>query len=133
MPKTTLAVREDEQPWTAAEAKAVREELTADLIRLKAELDASAKDLQDILAGGVDGAGSDQADVGSNSLERDAELSLAANQRDLLLQTEKAIARLEEETYGLCEQCGEPIGKMRLMAFPRATLCMDCKRREERH
>ncbi len=133
MPKTTLAVRADEKPWTAAETKAVREELHEDLIRLKAELDTSAKDLQDILSGGVDGAGNDQADVGSNSLERDAELSLAANQRELLLQTEKAIARLEDGTYGVCEQCGEPIGKLRLMAFPRANLCMDCKRREERH
>lgn len=132
MPKTTLAVRADEQPWTATEAKAVREELHADLARLKAELDHSAKDLQDILAGGVDGAGNDQADVGSNSLERDAELSLAANQRELLLQTEKALARLESGTYGVCEVCGEAIGKLRLMAFPRATLCMDCKRREER-
>lgn len=132
MPKTTLAVRGDEQPWTATEAKAVSEELHADLARLKAELDHSAKDLQDILAGGVDGAGNDQADVGSNSLERDAELSLAANQRELLLQTEKALARLESGTYGVCEVCGEAIGKLRLMAFPRATLCMDCKRREER-
>ena len=56
----------------------------------------------------------------------------AANQRELLLQTEKALDRLEDGTYGVCEQCGEPIGKLRLMAFPRATLCMDCKRREER-
>lgn len=132
MPKTTLAVRADETPWTAAEAKTVHEELTSDLARLKDELDTTAKDLQDILAGGVDGAGNDQADVGSNSLERDAELSLAANQRELLMQTEKALARLEDGTYGVCEQCGEPIGKLRLMAFPRATLCMDCKRREER-
>ena len=132
MPKTTLAVRAEEDPWTAAEAKAVREELIEDLARLKTELDHSAKDLQDILAGGVDGAGNDQADVGSNSLERDAELSLAANQRELLLQTEKALGRLDDGTYGVCEQCGEPIGKLRLMAFPRATLCMDCKRREER-
>jgi len=132
MPKTTLAVREDEQPWTAAEAKAVRAELTEDLERLRAELDATAKDLQDILAGGVDGAGNDQADVGSNSLERDAEMSLAANQRELLMQTARALERLDDGTYGVCEQCGEPIGKMRLMAFPRAMLCMDCKRREER-
>ncbi|GAA3529465.1 hypothetical protein AFL01nite_01190 [Aeromicrobium flavum] len=132
MPKTTLAVRADETPWTDAEAAAVREELISDLVRLKAELVDSAKDLQDILAGGVDGAGNDQADVGSNSLERDAELSLAANQRELLLQTEKALGRLDDGTYGVCEQCGEPIGKMRLTAFPRATLCMDCKRREER-
>ena len=59
-------------------------------------------------------------------------MSLAANQRELLLQTEKALDRLEKGSYGQCEICGEPIGKNRLMAFPRATLCMTCKQREER-
>ena len=132
MPKTTLAVRADEKPWTAAETTAVRAELEDDLVRLRKELDLSAKELQDLLRDGVDGAGNDQADVGSTSLERDAEMSLAANQRELLLQTEKALDRLERGTYGHCESCGEPIGKGRLMAFPRATLCMTCKQREER-
>ena len=132
MPKTKLAVRADEKPWTAAETKSVRTELEADLDRLHTELTNSAKDLQDLLRDGVDGAGNDQADVGSKGLERDAELSLAANQRELLLQTEKALDRLDSGTYGVCESCGEAIGKMRLMAFPRATLCMTCKQREER-
>lgn len=132
MPNTKLAVRADEKPWTAAETKAVRAELEADLVRLKGELDQSARELQDLLRDGVDGAGNDQADVGSKGLERDAEMSLAANQRELLLQTEKALDRLEKGSYGQCEICGEPIGKNRLMAFPRATLCMTCKQREER-
>jgi DnaK suppressor protein len=132
MPNTKLAVRGDEKPWTAAETKAVRAELEADLVRLRGELDHSARELQDLLRDGVDGAGNDQADVGSKGLERDAEMSLAANQRELLLQTEKALDRLDKGTYGQCEMCGEPIGKNRLMAFPRATLCMTCKQREER-
>jgi DnaK suppressor protein len=132
MPNTKLAVRADETPWTAAETKEVRAELEGDLTRLRTELASSARDLQDLLRDGVDGAGNDQADVGSKGLERDAEMSLAANQRELLLQTEKALDRLDKGTYGQCEICGEPIGKNRLMAFPRATLCMTCKQREER-
>ena len=132
MPKLKLAIRADEKPWTATETKAVRSELEVDLERLRIELDRSSRDLHDLLRDGVDGAGNDQADVGSNSVERDAEMSLAANQRELLLQTEKALGRLSDGTYGLCENCGEAIGKMRLMAFPRATLCMTCKQREER-
>ena len=79
-----------------------------------------------------DGAGNDQADVGSTTFERDHEMSLANNARDMLSQTERALARIEDGTYGVCERCGEPIGKMRLMAFPRATLCLSCKQREER-
>lgn len=132
MPNTKLAVRADETPWTTDEAKAVRIELESDLTRLRGELDQSARELQDLLRDGVDGAGNDQADVGSKGLERDAEMSLAANQRELLLQTEKALVRLEQGSYGQCEFCAEPIGKNRLIAFPRATLCMTCKQREER-
>ncbi|NRQ50986.1 TraR/DksA family transcriptional regulator [Aeromicrobium stalagmiti] len=132
MSNTKLAVRADEKPWTAAETKEVRSELEGDLARLRIELDQSARELQDLLRDGVDGAGNDQADVGSKGLERDAEMSLAANQRELLLQTEKALDRLDKGTYGQCESCGEAIGKNRLMAFPRATLCMTCKQREER-
>ena len=132
MPTTKLSVRADETPWTAAETQDVRSELETDLARLRNELDHSARELQDLLRDGVDGAGNDQADVGSKGLERDAEMSLAANQRELLLQTEKALDRLDKGTYGQCEVCGEAIGKNRLMAFPRATLCMTCKQREER-
>jgi len=132
MTETTLAVRGDEDPWTSDETAAVRAELEDDLVRLRKELDLSAKELQDLLRDGVDGAGNDQADVGSTSLERDAEMSLAANQRVLLLQTEKALDRLGKGTYRACETCGEPIGKLRLQAFPRATLCKSCKQREER-
>ena len=132
MPNTKLSVRADETPWTAAETQDVRSELETDLARLRNELDHSARELQDLLRDGVDGAGNDQADVGSKGLERDAEMSLAANQRELLLQTEKALDRLAKGSYGQCEVCGEAIGKNRLMAFPRATLCMTCKQREER-
>lgn len=132
MPTTNLAVRAGEDPWTAAEVDDVKSELVSDAARLEVELDHAAKELQDLMAESTDGAGADQADVGSTGLERDSELSLAANQRDLLYQTKKALSRLEAGSYGVCENCQEPIGKLRLMAFPRATLCMDCKRLEER-
>lgn len=132
MPTTNLAVRAGEDPWTNAEAEAVKSELTSDVARLEVELELAARDLHELMAESTDGAGADQADIGSTSLERDAELSLAANQRDLLYQTKKALSRLEAGSYGVCENCQEPIGKLRLTAFPRATLCMDCKRLEER-
>ncbi|UPK77167.1 TraR/DksA family transcriptional regulator [Nocardioidaceae bacterium SCSIO 66511] len=110
----------------------VRAELESDRDRLRGEIERSERDLQALLREGVDGAGNDQADVGSNSLERDAEMSLAQSHRELLRQVEHALGRIHDGTYGSCESCGNPIGKMRLMAFPRATLCMTCKQREER-
>ena len=65
-------------------------------------------------------------------LQIPAKISLANNAREMLEQTEHALARLDDGTYGTCESCGNPIGKMRLQAAPRATLCMPCKTKQER-
>ncbi|MDN5852123.1 MAG: TraR/DksA family transcriptional regulator, partial [Actinomycetia bacterium] len=128
----SLAVLENESRWTAAEIGEVRGDLESEQTRLRGEIERAEADLRALLREGVDGAGNDQADVGSNSLERDAEMSLAHSHRELLRQVEHALGRIYEGTYGSCESCGNPIGKMRLMAFPRATLCITCKQREER-
>ncbi|QWZ10326.1 TraR/DksA family transcriptional regulator [Nocardioides panacis] len=127
-----LAVKADESPWTKAELAEVRGDLNADRERLRSELNLAEHELHDLMRDAGDGAGNDQADVGSTTFERDHEMSLANNAREMLAQTERALARIEDGTYGVCEIGGEPIGKMRLMAFPRATLCLSCKQREER-
>jgi RNA polymerase-binding protein DksA len=131
-PARGLVVLPEERPWTAKEVAEVRGQLEADRDRFRSEVSSVEQGIQDLLRAGGDGAGNDQADVGSTSLERDAEMSLANNTRDMLIQTERALERLEDRTYGICESCGNPIGKRRLMVFPRATLCMTCKQREER-
>ncbi len=128
----SLAVKADESPWTAKELNQVKAELTGDVTRLREELDLAAKELDGLMRDAGDGAGNDQADVGSATFERDHEVSIANNARDMLTQTEHALERIEDRTYGRCESCGEAIGKNRLMAFPRATLCLPCKQREER-
>ena len=79
-----------------------------------------------------DGAGQDQADVGATSFERDHELTVLAKERDAIEQIDRALAHIEDGSYGVCDSCGNPIGKNRLMAVPHATLCMSCKQREER-
>jgi RNA polymerase-binding protein DksA len=79
-----------------------------------------------------DGAGDDDADTGTKNITREHEMALAANAREMLFQTERALERLDSGTYGLCENCGNPIGKARMQAFPRATLCVECKQQQER-
>jgi RNA polymerase-binding protein DksA len=127
-----LTVKPGEEPWTPEELAEVRDGLTADVVRLQAELDLATRELDGLMRDAGDGAGNDQADVGSTTFERDHELSLANHARDMLLQTQHALERIADGTYGVCESCGQPIGKNRLMAFPRATLCLTCKQREER-
>jgi DnaK suppressor protein len=128
----TLTVKSGETPWTPAELTELRSELEADVVHLKKEIRDAEQEIVGLLRDGGDGAGNDQADVGSTTLERDHEMSLANNARDMLDQIERALARIDDGTYGICESCGNAIGKGRLQAFPRATLCVSCKEREER-
>jgi DnaK suppressor protein len=127
-----LAVRADESPWTARELAEVRAQLDEEAGRLRAEIAAAEVGIADLLRDSGDGAGDDQADAGTKTFEREHEMSLANNSRGMLLQAERALARIDDGTYGICEACGQPIGKARLQAFPRATLCVSCKQKEER-
>ncbi|AQP44089.1 TraR/DksA family transcriptional regulator [Tessaracoccus flavus] len=127
-----LPVLEGEEPWTAEEVAEQRAELKDELERLERRIAQTEAELAAILRGGTDGAGRDPADVGSSNFERDQELSLAQNVRDMAEQLRLAIHLFDKGEYGLCESCGQPIGKGRLQVFPRATMCVACKQREER-
>lgn len=128
----SLPVRDGEDPWTAEEVAEQREELLADIQLMEKRIAVAEAELAVLMAEGSDGAGRDAADVGSSNFERDQEMSLAHNARELLDQSRLALELFDAGQYGLCEVCGEPIGKGRLQVFPRATLCMTCKQREER-
>ncbi|MEP7034118.1 MAG: TraR/DksA C4-type zinc finger protein [Dermatophilaceae bacterium] len=127
-----LRVREDEAPWTAKELRGVRAELEADVARLLHEITVAESELAGLMRDAGDGSGDDQADAGTKTFEREQEISLANNARVMFEQSQHALARIEDRTYGICESCGNPIGKNRLLAFPRATLCMPCKSKQER-
>jgi RNA polymerase-binding protein DksA len=127
-----LLVRDNESPWTPRELREVRRALQGDAERLHGEISVADRDVQTLMRDHGEGAGNDQADVGSNTFERDHEMAIAAQHRHMLQQVERALGRIKAGTYGICERCGNPIGKMRLMAFPRATLCVTCKQLEER-
>ena len=129
---TPVTASSDEAPWSAAELKAIRAEIATDLERLRAELASVEAEMDELIAESGEGAGDDQADSGTKTFEREHEMSLVINARDMVLQTERALARIDAKTYGMCEECGSPIGKARLQVFPRATLCMICKQKEER-
>ena len=129
---TPVTASDGEAPWSEAELKAIRTEISADLDRLRRELAEVEAEMDELIADSGEGAGDDQADSGTKTFEREHEMSLVINARDMVLQTERALDRIENKTYGNCEECGSPIGKARLQVFPRATLCMICKQKEER-
>ncbi len=97
-----------------------REEILKDVQETLKNLEEGAENLPDAL---------DQA-------ARETNLALGLRLRDreqkLLKKIEKALQKIEEGTYGICEACGAEIDEKRLMARPEATLCIDCKRAQER-
>ncbi|WP_345651352.1 TraR/DksA family transcriptional regulator [Streptomyces tremellae] len=127
-----LPVRPGEDPWTEAEVAQARSGLEDEAARLTAEITASERALAGLMRDSADGAGDDEADTGTKNITREHELALAGNAREMLEQTERALHRLDAGTYGLCEVCGKPIGKARMQAFPRATLCVEDKQKQER-
>jgi RNA polymerase-binding transcription factor DksA len=129
---TPVTAAAGEAPWSAAELKAIRIELSKELLRLKHELELIENEMEALIADSGEGAGDDQADSGTKTFEREHEMSLVINARDMVLQTERALERIDNKSYGNCEDCANPIGKERLQVFPRATLCMICKQKEER-
>ena len=110
----------------------VQAELEAEAAELRAETDQAGAAIAGLLGDSVTEAGDDEADASSKVYEREHELAISNNARELLEQTEHALARIAAGTYGVCESCGKPVGKARLLAFPRATLCVECKQRQER-
>jgi DnaK suppressor protein len=127
-----LPVRRGEKRWTEGEILALLDQLASEAAALRTDIERAESDIASRLGDAVGDAGDDQADVGAKTFEREHELALTHNARELLEQNERAIARIQAGTYGNCDSCGEPIGKARLQAFPRATLCVSCKQREER-
>lgn len=72
------------------------------------------------------------ADIGSDNFEQEFTLSLMENEGGTLTQIETSLERIEEGTYGKCEECGAKIPKTRLNAIPYSILCVRCAEQQER-
>jgi DnaK suppressor protein len=75
----------------------------------------------------------DLADRASSETDRAIELRARDRQRKLIAKIDAAIARIDEGTYGFCEETGEPISLRRLEARPIATLSLEAQERHERN
>ncbi len=71
-------------------------------------------------------------DQASSERERELNLILGDRDRQKLKEIDEALRRIDEGTYGICEECGEPIEERRLRAMPFTRVCIDCKTRDER-
>ena len=81
------------------------------------------------LSGGLD---NHLADIATHTYDRELDSTLESSEELHLTHVEAALKRIEDGTYGICENCGKPIQPERLEAMPWVTLCIDCKRQAER-
>ena len=78
------------------------------------------------------GADNHLGDMATVTFDRELDEGLEEGAQQTLAQIDRALARVDEGTYGSCERCGNPIGEERLRARPWATLCIDDQRRADR-
>jgi DnaK suppressor protein len=74
---------------------------------------------------------SDMADVGTDAFEQELTLDLLGNEKKVLEQIDAALKRIEDGSYGKCDECGKNIAKARLEAIPYAALCVRCAAKAE--
>lgn len=105
--------------WFRRELKSRREELLEEALRTVAGMNDSKENFPD------------PADRASVESDRSAMLRIRDRERKLIAKIDEALQRIEDGTYGRCEECGEAIGVERLKARPVTTLCIDCKSAQE--
>ncbi|MDX9822611.1 MAG: RNA polymerase-binding protein DksA [Syntrophales bacterium] len=74
----------------------------------------------------------DPNDRASLESDRNFELRIRDRERKLIQKMKEAIKRIDDGTFGICEECGGPISEKRLMARPVTTQCIDCKTKQEK-
>lgn len=82
-------------------------------------------------SGDLSGYAYHMADMASDVYDRDLLLQLASGERELLLQIDEALKRIEEGEYGYCSDCKKKITKTRLIAIPETPYCKSCQEKEE--
>jgi DnaK suppressor protein len=93
----------------------------AESLRLEAEMLAEDMEPGDIQFDEESGEGD------TLNVERERDLALSAQARAAVDEIDRALAKIDAGTYGVCERCGNPIPKARLKALPYAALCVACK------
>ncbi|HUT12862.1 MAG TPA: TraR/DksA family transcriptional regulator [Thermoguttaceae bacterium] len=118
-----------------ADMKVYRERLLLLRARLRGDVnqlaDAALKKSRSEANGDLSSMPIHMADMGSDNFEQEFTLSLMESEEGTLAQIEASLERIEEGTYGQCEECGVKIPKNRLKAIPYASLCVKCVSQQE--
>jgi DnaK suppressor protein len=120
----------------STDLKAYKERLIDLRARLRGDVsqmaDATLKKRRSDANGDLSSMPIHMADIGTDNFEQEFTLSLMQSEEQTLELIEASLERIEEGTYGQCEECGARIPKTRLNAIPYASLCVKCATQQER-
>ena len=117
------------------ELKTYKERLLSLRVRLRGDVsqmaDATLKKRRSEANGDLSSMPIHMADIGTDNFEQEFTLSLMESEEETLDLIESSLERIEEGSYGQCEECGVKIPKTRLNAIPYASLCVKCATQQE--
>jgi len=118
-----------------AELKVYKQQLLNLRSRLRGDVtamaDAALKKTRSEANGDLSSMPIHMADIGSDNYEQEFTLSLMQNEEGTLESIESALEKIEDNVYGLCDECNSPISKSRLNAIPYTPLCIKCAQKLE--
>ena len=120
---------------TKQQLKEFRELLLAERMKFAGEIRSIARDASKSprdASGDLSSYTVHMADMSADTYERELSADLASTEQQVLYQIDEALKRMDEGAYGICRQCNKPISLSRLKAVPYASLCIECRRSEER-
>ena len=106
-----------------------KEEITDEIKHIS---DDTLKKSQKEASGDISGYTYHMADVATDNYDREFSLGIASGERQLLYELDDALKRIEDGTFGICEDCKCLIAKNRLKAVPQARLCVKCQEKGEK-
>jgi RNA polymerase-binding protein DksA len=121
-------------PQQTLDLKRIRERLLQERARMTAELeriqDRSSESQLDE-TGELSAYDNDVGDLGTNTFEREKDMTMEQTLQDMIEQVDAALLKIDRGTYGICDQCNNPIAPARLEAIPYASLCISCQASSE--
>ena len=113
-------------PWPSRDCEEIREALLGRRREILERIDNMHASTNDAFT-----EPGDLGDWASASAETDLEIRIRESEVGELRSIDAALQRIEEGTYGICEDCGKPIPSARLIAIPNAAQCLECKMEDE--
>jgi len=119
---------------TKEQLKQLRQLLITERAKLAEEIKSIARDTSTSpreASGDLSAYTVHMADMAADTYERELSMNIVSSEQETLYQVDEALKRLDDGSYGICQQCNQPITMSRLKAVPYASLCIACQRVKE--